>query len=153
MHLLLGMGVSVHAGFNEGYLIELAATADKDPEGMLDFLLERGCSIDDPDSMGRTAFFLAAYNENKNVTRRLLERGADPLVVWRGDAALSVVARYKDVGAVEVILRAFDERGLSLDEVEGALKQAQDYALEDDRADIARALHRFYWRRRYPLSP
>lgn len=153
VRLLLAMGVSVHAGFNEGYLINLAATVDKDPEGLLDFLLERGCSIDDPDSMGRTAFFLAAYNDDKNVTRRLLERGADPLAVWEGDAALSVVARYKDVGAVEVILRAFDERGLSLGEVEGALKQAQDYALEDGRADIARALHRFYWQRRYPLSP
>ncbi|KOS48725.1 hypothetical protein ACN38_g270 [Penicillium nordicum] len=150
VRLLLDMGVSVHADFNEGYLVYLAATLEE--EELLDLLLARGCRIDDTDSRGRTAFYLAAYNGDKNVMRRLLERGADPLIVWQGDAALSVVAKFQDAGAVEVVLRAFDERGLSLGEVEGVLKQAQEYALADDRASIARILHRFYWRRRYPFS-
>ncbi|KAJ5932271.1 hypothetical protein N7516_006760 [Penicillium verrucosum] len=186
VRLLLDMGVNVHADFIAGYLVNLAATLEEDPEELLDFLLARGCVTSQPtlyiymrvefqevswdsgllllaqrvnlwnaSQMGgtRTAFYLAAYNGDKNVMRRLLERGADPLVVWQGDVALSVVAKFQDAGAVEVVLRAFDERGLSLGEVEGALKQAQEYALADDRANIARVLHRFYWRRRYPLSP
>lgn len=65
MRLLLDMGLSVHAGLNAGDLINLTATVGEDLEGLLDFLLERGCSIDDPDSMGRTAFFLAAHSSDK----------------------------------------------------------------------------------------
>lgn len=68
----------------------------------------------------------------------------------------SVAAREKHVGAVKLILRVFDERGLDLCEVDRALKQAQEHAekhaLKDERPDIAKVLHRFYWRRRYPVS-
>ncbi|KAJ9493186.1 hypothetical protein VN97_g17 [Penicillium thymicola] len=138
VRLLLDMGVSVHADFNAGCLVNLAATLEEDHEELLDLLLARGCTIDDTDLMGRTAFYLAAYNGDKNVMRRLLEQGADPLVVWRGDAALSVVAKYQDAGAVEVVLRAFDERGLSLGEVEGAVSV--------ESLILPRPLHLAWWR-------
>ncbi|KAL2820983.1 ankyrin repeat-containing domain protein [Aspergillus cavernicola] len=155
VRLLLDIGFTIRGGDNTGYLINRSATAKEDPEGLLDFLLQNGCSIDDRDRAGRTALWLAAYEGNQGGMRRLLERGADPNVVCQGETALSVAARKKHVGAVEVILGVFDERGLDLGLVERLLKRAEEE--EEDRranskADIVRVLRRFYWPRRYPVS-
>ncbi|KAJ5496841.1 hypothetical protein N7463_008828 [Penicillium fimorum] len=150
MRLLLDMGFDVHAGDNAGALIIRAATAEKDPGGMLDFLLQNGCSIDDTNWVGRTALFLAVYEKDESVMRRLLDRGADPLVDFLGVKVLSVAVEENNVGAVKVLLEVFDERDLDLGEIEVALKLAEEN-IEDHR-DIARLLHRFYWRRRYPVS-
>ncbi|KGO77625.1 hypothetical protein PITC_074510 [Penicillium italicum] len=153
VRLLLDMGFDLRAVDNVGHLVHTAAKADEDPEGLLDFLLQNGCSINDTDMRGRTAFFLAAGDGRQDAMRRLLERGADLLVAFEGETPLSVAAREQKIGAVEFILEEFDERELSLGEVEGALKRAQKNALEVDRADIAMVLHRSYWRMRYPVSP
>lgn len=96
-----------------------------DPEGFLDFLLQNRCGIDYTDLVGCTALFEAACDGHENAMRRLLERGEDPLAVCEAETVLSVAAREKHVGAVKLILRVFDERGLDLGEVEGALEQAQ----------------------------
>ncbi|KAJ5817795.1 hypothetical protein N7447_007803 [Penicillium robsamsonii] len=148
--LLLDMGFDLHAGDNAGCLINRAARAEKDPEGVLDFLLQNGCSIDDTNWEGRTALFLAAYGKDENVMRRLLDRGADPLFDFLGVNVLSVAVKENDAGAVKVLLEVFDERGLDLGEIEVALKLAEQNV--EHHRDIVNLLHRFYWRRRYPVS-
>jgi ankyrin repeat protein len=151
MRLLLEIGFDVHAGDNTGELVHRAATAKEDPEGLLDFLLQNGCKIDDTNHIGRTALFLAAYYRDESVMRRLLDRGADPLVGCLGETVLSIAVNEKNVGAVKLILEVFDERQLELSEIEEVLKGAEKNLWEGDR-HIGRLLRWFYWRRRYPVS-
>ncbi|KAJ5200052.1 hypothetical protein N7472_005256 [Penicillium cf. griseofulvum] len=149
MRLLIEIGFDVHAGDNTGELVHRAAMAKEDPEGLLDFLLQNGCKIDDTNHIGRTALFLAAYDRDESVMRRLLDRGADPLVGCLGETVLSIAVNEKNVGAVKLILEVFDERRLDLGEIEEVLKGAEKNLWEDDRHS-AKLLRWFYWRRRYP---
>ncbi|KAJ5492332.1 hypothetical protein N7453_010429 [Penicillium expansum] len=153
VRLLLDLGLHIHAGDNTVYLLMQAMKADEDPEGLLDLLLHNGCRIDDTDALGRTAFIRAAGHGHQDAMRWLLKQGANLLVAFEGETALSVAVREGQLGAVAIILWAFDDRGLTLGEVEGALKRAEENALELDRPNIAIVLHRFYWRKRYPVSP
>ncbi|OQE24086.1 hypothetical protein PENFLA_c010G10880 [Penicillium flavigenum] len=138
-------------------LVYRGATATK---GLLDFFREDGCSIDGMDDTGQTAFFMAICDGNEVAMRRVLERGAKPLVECCYESALSVAVSKNHIGVVRVILGAYDERALDLGKVERPLKRAEERALEedvlegdqkDDRSDIVRLLRQFYWRTRYPV--
>ncbi|KAJ5356295.1 hypothetical protein N7517_010904 [Penicillium concentricum] len=153
MRLILDIGCDVHAGGDTGDLIHQAATAKEDPEGLLDFLLQNGCSIDDTNFVGRTALFLSAYDNDESVMRRLLDRRADPLLDCLGVNVLSIAVKESNLGAVKMLLKVFDERKLGFGELEEVLKQAEKdvWIWEVDR-HIAGLLHRFYWHKRYPVS-
>ncbi|CAI7584945.1 unnamed protein product [Penicillium glandicola] len=150
VRLLLDLRFGVHTSDDAECLVN-RGSAKEDPEGWLDFLLENGCSIDDMDWEGRTALFLAAHKGDEDGIRRLLDRGADLLVVCQGETVLSVAARERHIHAVQLILGVFHERGFDLGEVDWMLQQAEEHALENDQPDIVRVLHRFYWRLRYPV--
>lgn len=101
----------------------------------------------------RTALFYAAELGSARSMQPLLKKGADVQVVCCEETPLSVAAKGKHLDAVRLILRAFDERGLGLDQVENMLNQAEKYALEVGQADIMKALDQFRCRRLYPVPP
>ncbi|BCS23772.1 uncharacterized protein APUU_40216A [Aspergillus puulaauensis] len=166
MALLLDMGFDVHAGDNAGALVNAAAKAQGDPDGLLDFLLENGCSVHDTDYVGHPALFLAAKEKDETAMRRLLRRGADPLVGRWGETVLPVVVGNGLFDAVRDILGVLDERQVGSKEVEGVLKRAEERALKGgcgvrDHHGVlvprgsffnnVKALRRFYWLRKYPV--
>ncbi|RDW90052.1 uncharacterized protein DSM5745_01827 [Aspergillus mulundensis] len=158
MRLLLDLGLDVHAGNNAGKLLQWASMRD---EELLDFLLENGCSIDDPTSQGETALVLAVRHQDTDGVQLLLDRKADPLLVCaNGKTALSAAVKEHDSWTVELLLQVFEEKGhgFGVCEVERVLKWAETYELlERDNVnhwrDIVRVLRRYYWRTRYPVCP
>ena len=146
--LLLDMGFVATAD-KMGFVYHCASN-HKDPDCLLDLFLQNGCSIDDMDASGRTAFFAAAQVGNVRCMQHLLKKGASLQVVCWGETPLSVAAKGKHFDAVKMILQAFDELKLLLDEVEGMLKKAE-YALKASQADILKALRQFRCRRLYPV--
>ncbi|KAL4861552.1 hypothetical protein BDV12DRAFT_203894 [Aspergillus spectabilis] len=132
------MGLDVHAGKNVGYLVYRAAAAKEDPDGMLDFLLQNACSIDDTDDIDRTALFIAANVGAEDAMLRLLERGAYPLIGGSGETALSLAARNGYVAGVRATVQVLDERKLDLGEREvgNVLQQAEERVLNDSDAAL-----------------
>ena len=119
-------------------------------DGLLDVFLQNGCGIDDQDTIP-TALYAAAELGYARPIRPLLKMGANVQFVRRGETPLSVAAKGNHLHAVRLILQAFDERDLSLIQVESMLEQAEKYALEEGQVDILKAIDQFRCRRLYPV--
>ena len=166
--LLEMMGFDLHAADNAGALVGVAAMVQGDSSGgLLDFLLEKGCSVHDTDYAGNPALFLAARDKDEGAMRRLLLRGADPLVGRWGETALSIAVKNGHVAAVQDMIRVLDERKVEVGEVEGLLERAEERVLKVGHVAVAhrgtavprenffrivKTLRRFYWLRKYPVS-
>lgn len=168
MRLLLDIGFKVTV--EEMEIIWCCANSN-DAESLLGLFLQIGHKIDVQDTKGRivgngvtlakfnwhlatstrTALFRSAELGYARSMKPLLDKGADVQVVCCEETPLSVAAKGKHLDAVLLILRAFDERGLRLDQIENMLNQAEKYALETGQAEILKALDRSRCRRLYPV--
>ncbi|KAL4944672.1 hypothetical protein BDV06DRAFT_220076 [Aspergillus oleicola] len=134
MQLLVDIDFDLRAGNNAGWLVYKAAKFKKDPEGMLDSLLQNGFDINEliDDSHERTALVCAVEVGNENAMRRLLKRGTvsdSRPSLEDAEAALIIAAREGNLVAVELVLEAFDERRMELSEVEKDAEPYRGYVL------------------------
>ncbi|KAL4791565.1 ankyrin repeat-containing domain protein [Aspergillus venezuelensis] len=165
MELLLDMGFDLQAGDNAGQLLYSAAKAKDDPDALLDFLLENGCSIDENQRYHSTALLQAARYGDEGAMRRLLLRGANPLATMGTETALSIAVKTVNVAAVELVLAALKERDMDFRALEKMLNQAEKQRMQGEefrkkehppipRVDffrIGKDMRRFYWCRRHPV--
>lgn len=167
-HLLLDIEFKVTV---EEMEIVWCCTNSNDAESLSDLFLQIGYKIDVQGTKGhivengatlaklnwhlatstRTVSSYAAGLGYARSMKPLLDKGADVQVVCCEEKPLSVAAKGKHLDAVLLILRAFDERGLRLDQIENVLNQAEKYTLETGQAEILKALDRSRCRRLYPV--
>lgn len=117
--LLLEAGANVNAISAEGKSALLLAAAQKRALPSVKLLLRKGAQVNQQDKRGGTALLMAARNGDVETLQLLLERGADPHVIWKegsvppenGANALDLASYSQNAAAVKLLLA----RGVSLD--------------------------------------
>jgi ankyrin repeat protein len=117
--LLLEAGANVNAISAEGKSALLLAAAQKRALPTVRLLLRKGAQVNQQDKRGGTALLMAARNGDVETLQLLLERGADPHVIWKegsvppenGTNALDLACYSQNAAAVKLLLA----RGVSLD--------------------------------------
>jgi hypothetical protein len=89
----------------------LMVAADVGSVALSELLLARGCSVDQANSLGVTALFVAAQEGRDDVVLLLLRRGASTTLARHFDSAtpMLLAAQHGQVGAVRLLVAAGDD--------------------------------------------
>lgn len=142
------------------YLESAARGKDPTRSGLtLDVLLRNSADINARRNDGQTCLSLLSCSGSAEAAKLVIERGANyPLtqVFFTSKKYLLTVAVGKgDVHLVDLLLVLIEAQGISSEDVDPHLKQAQDEIPEDDEllhVQLSRCLDNFRWRRRYPVA-
>jgi ankyrin repeat protein len=119
VEFLLAHGASVNPVSAEGKSALILAAAQKRALPVVKLLVRKGAQVNQQDKRGGTALLMAARNGDVETLQLLLERGADPHVIWKegsvppenGANALDLACYSQNPAAVKLLLA----RGVSLD--------------------------------------
>jgi ankyrin repeat protein len=141
-NMLLDRGASIERG--DGHWSPLHDAVWVGKLAIAARLLERGASVEETTSDGRTPINVAAWNDQVEAIRWLLERGADPDGGETGWSALMAAARKNNVEAVKLLLDAGadpERKGtLPWDENDKTRRTAQEHAEAEGAGAAADAL-------------